>query len=139
MSAEESAPTRAPITNYGTISTSADAGKRHQPDVILGMVAQAQAASWRAELERVLVQAVAAGEGVLVIRGEDGWTAEASGIVPPATIVAMDPEATGQQLRAALQDEAAARAQHLANTLKRPQGPGFGDIFGNLPSGGAHQ
>lgn len=139
MSAEEGAPTRAPITSYGTISTASDAGKRHNPDVILGMVVQAQAASWRAELERVLVQAVADGKGVLVIRDENGWEAEASDIVPPSTIVAISPGVTPEQLRAELKDEAAARAQHLADTLKRPLTASFGDIFGNLPSGGAHQ
>lgn len=139
MSTEKDNPTRAPITSYGTVSTASDAGKRHQPDVILGMVVQAQAASWRVELERVLVQAVADGKGVLVTRYNSRWTAEATDRVPPSTIVAISPEVTTEQLRAEFKDEAAARAQHLADTLKRPHTASFGDIFGNLPSGGAHQ
>lgn len=130
-----SEPTRAPITNYGTISLARDSGKRHNIDVILRLIAEAQAAAWRREqLEAALLEAVERGCGVLITRRADigEWKARASSLIPPLTVIAVDEEVTTEAIKQSLGEAARVQAKDLEDRLRlrhevRPDF--FPDIF----------
>lgn len=126
---------RAPITNYGTISLARDAGKQQNADVILRMVSEAQAIAWRRDqLEAALLEAVNLGCGVLITRRADigEWKARASNLVPALTVIAVDDEVTTEQIKRDLAEGYRIQAKEFEERLKRPRPVGFGDIFAGV-------